>query len=115
MGNSDGDHIWVPGFCYVISGPAQVLPLYIVRFGMGSQGLGAEALNASLAQEKFFSGAAQDQKLIDLNFARSDLQVEALPAAWWSGDLSAFKGQVVYDPENKFGAEELRGVQGKVV
>jgi len=31
--NTDGDHIWVPSCSYyVISGPAQVLPLYIIKF-----------------------------------------------------------------------------------
>merc|ERR1719230_1242816 len=31
--NTDGDHIWVPDMSYyVISSPAQILPLYIVRF-----------------------------------------------------------------------------------
>jgi hypothetical protein len=33
--NSDGDHIWVPQCSYyVIASPAQILPLYIVKFNM---------------------------------------------------------------------------------
>jgi len=37
--NSDGDHIWVPSCAYyVISSPAQVLPVYIVKFSSAACG-----------------------------------------------------------------------------
>jgi len=39
--NRDGDHIWVPGMSYyVISSPAQVLPIYILRFASGRRSYG---------------------------------------------------------------------------
>jgi len=38
--NRDGDHIWVPHQSYyVISSPAQVLPLYIVKFSCGPRSI----------------------------------------------------------------------------
>jgi len=121
--NEDGDHIWVPGFCYVISQPSQVLPLYIVRFG--AQGScsrarplpGEEELAQALSRPKCYMGAAQDERLVDLAFSAPRMSVEAFPAAWWSGDLTAFSGSVVFDPENRQGVEPLdrEQVEGKVV
>jgi len=51
--NSDGDHIWVPSCSYyVISSPAQVLPLYIVKFASRSP---AYMYGVSLAPRELLS------------------------------------------------------------
>lgn len=120
--NLDGDHIWVPGFCYVISCPTQVLPLYVVRFTPGHGFGGApnhedDELASQLAKPMLFGGEVQDERLIDLSFASPACTLEAFPAAWWSGDLSAFKGELFFDPNNPHCTKPMLpdAVQGKVV
>lgn len=113
--NLDGDHIWVPSaHYYVISTPAQILPLYIVRFScsMGlarqpSLGKEEETLEAILAQPRYFSGGAQDDRMIDLEVDGFPSSIEARPAVWWSGDLSVFRGEFFFDPANPYGADPM--------
>jgi len=66
------------------------------------------------AQPTYRSGAAQDERALDLEFEGLDLRLEALPAAWWNGDVSAFRGPLVFDPENPHGAQEMSPATGKV-
>jgi len=122
--NLDGDHIWVPG-CgyYVISSPAQVLPLYILSFEVQRSAYRAAppldelALATALAQPVYRSGGAVDTRMLDLSLEGQADALEALPAAWWSGDVAAFSGEVVFDPANFQGEQPMdRGaVQGKIV
>lgn len=104
--NKDGDHIWVPEHrYYIISGPAQALPLYIVCFETNRSPTAAEkTLIRALAQPAYRAGAAEDEKAIDLQIPGLGGQAEALPAAWWNGDLESFKGVLQFDVSNPHGA-----------
>merc|ERR1712110_343681 len=64
QGNSDGDHIWVPGCSYyVISMPAQVLPLYILKFDAAGRGYGyGSAVPRSVGLEKVLSAGSWTTK-----------------------------------------------------
>jgi len=122
--NEGGDHIWVPSMrYYIMSSPAQVLPLYIVRFalarnphGVRQNSASEEKLAATLAKP-YRIGAAEDKSRIELCFDLADIVVEALPAAWWNGDVEPFHGEVVFDPANPQGACAMNkeATKGKVV
>lgn len=103
--NLDGDHIWVPGQgYYVISEPAQALPLYIVQFKeeyrVESVKEAQAELAAALAQPSYRSGSATDGRLITLEFKDVGLSVEALPAQWWNGDTTNFLRPLCFQPAN---------------
>jgi hypothetical protein len=128
--NQDGDHIWVPSAkYYVVSSPAQVLPLYIVHFGNPHAGLyqsrsltqkrrtdDESALLAQLANP-YRTGAAQDKSKINLCFNILETKVEACPAVWWNGDIEPFSGEVAFDSSNVKGDVPMarKIVEGKVV
>jgi len=103
--NDDGDHVWVQrnGY-YVISEPSQALPMYIVRFESASLLHGEEAaLTTALSKPVYRVGAIKDERMIDFKFENIDSDIAALPAAWWNGDVTAFRGLVVFDPDNPHG------------
>eukprot|EP00932_Pfiesteria_piscicida_P008607 SRR837773.19091.p1 GENE.SRR837773.19091~~SRR837773.19091.p1 ORF type:complete len:752 (-),score=253.31 SRR837773.19091:48-2186(-) len=120
--NSDGDHIWVNSAkYYVISGPAQALPLYIVQFDQGHRrGTPLEAdleLARALAPGELRVGAKDERQLtLTATGGPSDLSVEVLPAVWWNGDADAFLGRLSFDQASD--AAELpegEGCSGAVV
>jgi len=85
--NRDGDHIWVPSAnYYVISSPAQILPVFIIKF-KNSATLRSPELEAALSAQ-FWSTKAQE-KVLSLPPPRPCMMSRETATVLWMGLMYA--------------------------